>query len=99
MPDAELALEGGEGRFAEDLSDQAHVLVDEDPGAVGDRDAGGFLAAVLKRVEAEEGEFGYFLIRRPDAEETASFLRRFGPHPDVSLSAAEALSLRDDGDP
>ena len=41
--------------------DQAHVLVDDDPGAIADRDPGRLLAAVLERVQAEVGELCHVL--------------------------------------
>ena len=75
MPDRDVALQGGESGLVEDLADQAEVLVDEHERAVADRDAGGFLAAVLQRVEAEVGELGDLLARRPDAEDAARVLR------------------------
>mgnify|MGYP007091948020 CR=1 FL=1 len=46
----------------------------EDLLAVADGDARGFLAAVLQRVEAEVGQLGDVLARRPDAEDTAGVL-------------------------
>ena len=58
-------------RLVEDLRDQAHVLVDDDPVAVADRYPGRLLAAVLERVQAEVGELGDFLVRGPDAEHAA----------------------------
>ena len=64
-----------ERRLVEDLADQAEVLVDDERTAVADRDAGGLLAAVLQRVEAEVGELGDLLAGRPDAEDAAGVLR------------------------
>jgi hypothetical protein len=93
VTDAEVAAERRERRLAEDLGDQAHVLIDEDPGAVRDRDTGGFLAAVLEAVEPEEDELGYLFTRRPNAEQTTCFFRRFGPHVTVSLSAGRTVPL------
>ena len=80
MPDPEIALEGGEGRFVEDLGDETELLVDEDVLAVGDRDAGGFLAAVLLGEQSEVGEPCDFLPRRPHAEETALLFRALRSH-------------------
>ena len=42
----------------EHVGDQAGVLVQARPAAVADRDAGGLLAAVLQREQAEEGDLG-----------------------------------------
>ena len=42
--------------------------------ALADRDAGGLLAAVLQRVEAEVGELGHLLAGGPDTEDTAGVL-------------------------
>ena len=74
VADGEVTLERLERGVVEDLRDQAHVLVDQDLAAVADRDAGGLLAAVLQRVEAEVDELGDFLARRPDAEHAAGVL-------------------------
>ena len=75
VADREVALERGERGLVEDLRDQAHVLVDQDLAAVADRDAGRLLAAVLEGVEAEVGQLGDVLARRPDAEDAAGVLR------------------------
>ena len=74
VPDREVALERVEGGLVEDLRDQPHVLVDQDLPAVADRDACGLLPPVLKRVEAEVGQLGDVLARRPDAEDAAGVL-------------------------
>src|SRR6266542_3003486 len=42
---------------------------------------------MLEGVEAEEDELCYVLARRPHAEQTTRFFRRFGPHSTTSLSA------------
>ena len=75
MADREVALERVERGLVEDLRDQAHVLVDQDLAAVADRDAGRLLAAVLEGVEAEVGQLGDVLARRPDPEDAAGVLR------------------------
>ncbi len=75
MADREVAVERGQRGFVEDLADQPEVLVDEDVGAVADRDAGGFLAAVLLREESEVREPGDVLAGSPYAEE-ATFVFR-----------------------
>ena len=76
MPDGDVPVQRVEYRLVEDLRDQAHVLVDDDPGAVTDRDARGLLAAVLKGVQAEVRELGHVLARGPDAEDAAGVPRR-----------------------
>ena len=75
VADGDVALQGGERRLVEDLRHQAEVLVDDQRAAVADGDAGGFLAAVLQRVQAEVGELGDLLAGRPDAEDPAGVLR------------------------
>jgi hypothetical protein len=64
-----------EHRFIEDLRDEAHVLVDHDPGTITDRDARRFLAAVLERVQAVVGELGHVLPGGPDPENPAGVPR------------------------
>ena len=75
VADREVAAQRRERALVEDLGDQAHVLVDEDLLAVGGRDAGRLLPAVLQRVEAEVGELGDVLAGGPDAEDAAGVLR------------------------
>jgi hypothetical protein len=48
--------------------------------AIGDRHAGGLLAAVLLREETEIDEPGDIFARRPDAEEAALLFRTLRPH-------------------
>ena len=56
--------------------DEAEGALGHDvPDAVGRRDAGGLLAAVLQRVEGEVGEAGYVVIGRVDAEDAALVAR------------------------
>jgi len=45
--DGDVTTQRGERRLIEDLGDKAHLLVDDDPPAVADRDAGRLLAAML----------------------------------------------------
>src|SRR5262249_25042771 len=71
VADREVAFEWCEPAFVEDLGDETHVLDDGDRLAVADRDAGGLLAAVLQRVEAEVRQVGDGLARRVDAEDAA----------------------------
>ena len=99
MADREVPGERGEVALVEDLRDQAHVLVDEDPAAVADRDAGRLLAAVLEGVEAEVGELGDLLAGRPDPEDAAGVLRALLAGEQIvrepSVAARHAVSLRD----
>jgi hypothetical protein len=74
VPDRDVPLEGLEGGLVEDLGDQAHVLVDQDLGAVGGRDARGFLSAMLEGVEPVVGEFGDVLTGGEDTEDAAGVL-------------------------
>jgi len=71
VADGDVAAQGAEHWLVEDLRDQAHVLVDDDAPAVADRDARRLLAPVLQGVEAEVGQLGHVLIRRPGAEHAA----------------------------
>ena len=57
-------------------------LYDDDRLAVADRDPGRLLAPVLQRVQAEVGQLGDFLARRPDPEDTAGV-----PRPDHQVPA------------
>ena len=77
MPDGQVPLQGTQMRLVEDLRDQTHVLVDDDPAAVGDRDPGRLLAAVLQRIQAEVGELGDLLPGGPHTKDTAGILRAF----------------------
>ncbi|GAA3228307.1 hypothetical protein GCM10020256_40460 [Streptomyces thermocoprophilus] len=70
----DVALEGAEGGLVEDLGDQAHVLEDEDLGAVADRDSRGFLAPMLEGVEPEVRELGDLFARSPDTEDATRVL-------------------------
>ena len=92
MPDGHVAAQGVEHRLVEDLGHQAHVLVDDDPGAVADRDARRLLAAMLERVQAVVGQLGDFLVRCPDAEDAAGVARRL-----LSCGTGIAVGQRTDG--
>ncbi len=71
MPDGQLPGKGLEGIFLEHLGDQAHVLVDDKPCAIGDRDTGRFLTPVLEREKSEERETGHVHLRGVDGEHPA----------------------------
>ncbi len=64
-------------RLVEDLRDKAHVLVDVDALSIAGGDPRRFLAAVLQRVEAVVGEFGYLFPGRPHPEDTTGVLGSF----------------------
>ena len=70
----------GEGRHrlgGEHAVHQSRVLVEPDPVAVADGDAGGFLAAVLQCEQTEERELCHaFAVRGADAEDAALLARR-----------------------
>src|SRR5437763_1341966 len=61
--------------LVEDLADQAEVLVDDHGRAVGHRDPGRLLTAVLEGVQTEIGQLRDLLTRRPDTEDATGVLR------------------------
>jgi len=73
VPDRDVALHCGQRLLLEDLTDQAQILEHQHLRTVCDRDAGGFLAAVLQRVEAVVGHLGDFFAGGPYAEYAAFF--------------------------
>ncbi len=77
MSDRDMALEGTQRRFVEDLRDQSHVLEDQDLGPVAHCDARGFLSAVLQGIQSEIGELGDLFTRSPDTEDATSVLGAF----------------------
>ncbi len=87
VPDREIALEGGERGLVEHLRDQPEILVDQDVVAVGDRDAGGFLAAVLLGEETEVRQTGDVLARGPHPEQAAFVFGTLRSHLEASLPA------------
>jgi hypothetical protein len=76
VADGDMAAQGAQHRLVKDLRHEPHVLVDDDPVAVADRYARRFLAAVLKGVQAEVGQLGDVLVRRPGAKDTAGVAGR-----------------------
>ena len=74
MTDRDMALEGTQRRFVEDLRDQSHVLEDQDLRPVAHCDARGFLSAVLQGIQSEIGELGDLFARSPDTEDAAGVL-------------------------
>ncbi|GAA2438222.1 hypothetical protein GCM10010433_43820 [Streptomyces pulveraceus] len=77
MTDRDMALEGSQRRFVEDLRDQSHVLEDQDLGPVAHCDARGLLSTVLQGIQSEIGELGDLFARSPDTEDAASVLGAF----------------------
>ena len=75
VADREVSAQGGQRALVEDLGHQPHVLVDEEALAVGRRDAGRLLPAVLEGVEAVVGELGDVLAGGPHPEDPAGVLR------------------------
>src|SRR5580765_3372341 len=103
VADREVALERGQRALVEDLRDQAHVLVDQQPLAVGRRDAGALLPTVLQGVEAVVGELCDVLAGSPDAEDTTCVLRALLAGEQVmgeeSIAASHAPILPQPGSP
>ena len=75
VADREVAAQRRERALVEHLGHQPHVLVDEQPLAVGGRDPGRLLPAVLQGVEPVVGQLGDVLTGGPDAEDAAGVLR------------------------
>lgn len=73
----DMTLERTEGGLVEDLGNEAHVLEDEDLGAVADRDSRGFLAPMLEGVEPEVRELCDLFARSPDTEDATRVLGAF----------------------
>src|SRR6201999_2109342 len=74
--DGDVATQRGERRLVEDLGNEAHLLVHDDPPAIADRDARRLLAAMLQRVQSVVGELGDVFPRGPDAKDAAGVPRR-----------------------
>jgi hypothetical protein len=77
VTDRDMTLERTEGSLVEDLGHEAHVLEDEDLGAVADRDSRGFLTPMLEGVEPEVSELCDLFARSPDTEDATSVLGAF----------------------
>ena len=75
VPDRDMTAQRRQGRLVERLTDQTHVLVDQNLGPVADCDASRLLPPVLQSVEPEIGEFGNLFPRSPDPEDATSVLR------------------------
>ena len=74
VADGEVAAQAAQRRLVEDLADQPEVLVDDDRGAVGHRDPGRLLTAVLEGVQTEIGQLRDLFPRRPDTEDATGVL-------------------------
>jgi hypothetical protein len=73
VADGQVALQGGEPALVEGLGDEPHVLDHGDRLAVGHRDPGRLLAAVLQGEQPEIGQIGDGLPRGVDPEDPAGF--------------------------
>ncbi len=71
MADRDLSLEPAQVLLVEDLGDEAHVPQDGESPAIGHRDAGRLLPAVLKREEPEERDACDVAVRGANAEDAA----------------------------
>ncbi len=76
VPDGDVAFHRGQRLLVEDLTDQAEILEHQHLRPVRDGDAGGFLPAVLQRVEAVVRHLGDFFAGGPDPEYTTLFTGR-----------------------
>src|SRR5262249_9184856 len=92
VADRDVPAQRVEHGLFEDLGHQAHVLEDDDPRTVADRDAGRLLAAMLQGVQAEVGELADLLVRCPDAEDPAGVLG--ASIPGVEVVAQPSVSAR-----
>jgi len=76
VTDGELAAERGDVGLVEDMADEPEVAPrDDGAAAVGGRDTGRLLAAVLERVEREERQARDVTGGGVDAEDTALIAR------------------------
>src|SRR3954447_5967996 len=75
MADGDVAAQATQGRLVEHLAHEPEGLVDDDRGAVGHRDPGRLLTAVLEGVQAEVRQLRDLLARRPDTEDATGVLR------------------------
>ncbi|SKY93357.1 Uncharacterised protein [Mycobacteroides abscessus subsp. abscessus] len=75
MSDRDVTDHRAERLLVEDLTDQTEVLEDKDLRTVADRDARGFLAAVLQCVQAVVAEFGDVFAGCPDTKNAALLAR------------------------
>ena len=78
VPDRDLSRQCVQLLLVEHLRDEAHVADDGEPAVVGDGDPGRFLAAVLKREQAEVREARDVSLLRADAEDATHLVRQTG---------------------
>ena len=71
VPEGDVPAQSLQGLLGKNVRDQALILVHEDLLAVGGRDAGALLAAMLEGVEGEVGETRNVLARGPHSEDAA----------------------------
>ena len=76
MPYGQITLEAGQVALVENVGDEAHVLDNDDLGAVADCHARRLLAAVLQGVHAVERQVGHLAARGVDAENPTGLPRR-----------------------
>ena len=89
VPDRHASLQRRQLRLVEHLADQPHVLHRDHPLAVGHCDSGALLAAVLERVEAEEGEPGDVTVGGADRVEYAEHAAHQAP-PSTAAGSADS---------
>jgi hypothetical protein len=75
VADGDVAEQEAQVILVEDLRDQPHPFVDMRHAPVAGDDAGGFLSAMLKRIEAEKSVARGFDIGCKDAKNTAFFVK------------------------
>ena len=72
MADGVGTGEPSEHLLVEGARDETHLLDDRDLALVGHGDAGALLPSMLQGVEAEVGKARHVVVRRKDAEHTAT---------------------------
>jgi hypothetical protein len=82
MTDGYVTGECFQDRWCEDIVDQAHLPVPEDPRSLRSGDAGTFLASMLKRVQAQVGQVGRFrmAVYTEDAALFSKFIKSIHKH-------------------
>src|SRR3989344_5284221 len=92
MGHCNVALETSYEFVVEDLGYESHALVHHHRLAVGGRDAGAFLPAVLEREEPEKGESRHFESLTVDSEDRAFFSEQFHREEGIIAHAAGTKS-------
>ena len=109
VADRDVAAQLAEDVFVEDRAEQAHLFVRADRSAVGGGDAGGFLAAMLQRVERKEREAGcvasgaktpviphillHYSLNGADVQRTSDVSRLVGRRPPKIWSKARKILI------